>query len=386
MLHIIGIAHRAQARKPNAQKTEAQQAFEDCLRTTINRVKPAFIGEEDSEEALTKRGEASISKEVAVDAGMEHRFCDPTQQQRIDLGYMDCMSIEMYLSMTETLSSQELRLKAQAIEIARYFPIREQFWFEQLHGGRDVDVIFVCGDGHVATFCKLLSENGVDYEIVQRGLGSNERDVEFSGALKYLEEHPELANSKLDFWISPGHRASEWRALQLDIEDETEWLKAIDIVEDRIKGRFVRWIDAMVTERFSGFAVVALDCLLIETLIGFMTGEPSKGPDALLTGDVGNKEIKFTNEQAEQFRESVRNAVVHDAETRRGWIIRPGKREGLILTSQGGNIALNRNAFHFALSRELEVWLTKLRSGDKTLRNNMRQRMEQIVEIHWEAV
>jgi len=194
-------------------------------------------------------------------------------------------------------------------------------------------------------------------------------------------------DSQSDFWISPRYKASQWRALRLDTHDEADWLKAVNIVEDRIKGRFVRWIDSIVVERFSGFAVVALDCLLIETLIGFMTGEPSRGPDALLTKKVGNDELKFTEEQAQQFRESVRNGVIHDAETRSGWIIRPGKPDGQILTINGGSIALNRDAFHSALKRELQVWLGKLRSGDdEMLRKNMKKRMEQIIEIHGEAV
>ncbi len=189
-----------------------------------------------------------------------------------------------------------------------------------------------------------------------------------------------------DFWISPRYKASQWRAVRLDADDEAEWLKAIDIVEDRIKGRFGRWIDTLVAEKFSGFVVVALDCLLIETLVGFMTGEPSKGPDSLLTGTLGNSGLQFTKEQARKFRESVRNGVIHDAETRRGWIIRPGEPDGKILTTQGTSIALNRTAFHAALTWELEAWLAKLRLGDKTLRNNMMRRMAQIIEIHGEAV
>jgi len=168
--------------------------------------------------------------------------------------------------------------------------------------------------------------------------------------------------------------------------NEAEWLKAIDIIEDRIKGRFVRWIDSLVAKRFSGFVVVALDCLLIETLVGFMTGKPSKGPDALLTGQLGSGEFQFTTEQAQKFRESVRNGVIHDAETRGGWIIRPGEPDGRILTPNGGSITLNRNAFHSALTRELEAWLAKLRSGDNRLRKNMTERMEQIIKIHGEAV
>ena len=193
-------------------------------------------------------------------------------------------------------------------------------------------------------------------------------------------------DTESDFWVSPRYKASQWRALHLDADDEAEWLKAIDIVEDRIKGRFGRWIDILVAEKFSGFVVVALDCLLIETLVGFMTGEPSRGPDSLLTGTLGNVGLQFTEEQARKFRESVRNGIIHDAETRRGWIIRPGEPDGNILTTQGRSIALNRTAFHSALTRELDAWLAKLRLSDKTLRKNMMRRMAQIIEIHGEAV
>ena len=189
-----------------------------------------------------------------------------------------------------------------------------------------------------------------------------------------------------DFSISPKYRVSAWIALQLDADNETDWGKAIKIVEDRITGRFVRWIDSIEGTRFSGFAVVALDCLLIETLVGFMTGKPSSGPDLLLKGELGSRELRFTSDQAEQFRKCVRNGIIHDAETRNRWIIRPGDSTGQILSVENGSVSLNRSAFHSALKRELHIWLKKLRSGDKELRENMKRRMEQIVSLHGESV
>jgi hypothetical protein len=39
--------------------------------------------------------------------------------------------------------------------------------------------------------------------------------------------------------------------------------------------------------------VIALDCLLIETLVGFITGQPRKGPDSFLTGKLTNGELQF---------------------------------------------------------------------------------------------
>lgn len=189
-----------------------------------------------------------------------------------------------------------------------------------------------------------------------------------------------------DFWISPKYKASEWKQLHLNSDDEIAWSKAADIVEDRIKGRFVRWVDSIAVEKFSGFAVIALDCLLIETLVGFMTGQRSKGPDRFLTGELTKGKLRFTKEEARLFRENVRNGIVHDTETRCRWVIRPGDPTGQILTKSGKNISLNRSAFHRALIRELDNWLDIIRKGDKTLRKMMKQRMEQIIQRHSEAV
>jgi hypothetical protein len=71
-----------------------------------------------------------------------------------------------------------------------------------------------------------------------------------------------------DFLISPNYRYSDWQ--KLTFSSEGEWKIGIDIVEDRIKGRFSKWIDQIEPHRFSGFAVVALDCLLLETI--YVTG------------------------------------------------------------------------------------------------------------------
>jgi hypothetical protein len=196
MLHVIGLAHRAQAQKQQAQRTEAQKAFANCLRRTIENVRPAFIAEEDSEEALADRHEISIAKEIADENGIELRLCDPTREQRRAIGYMDGQALEIDIFMHDKrgLASEEIRNKARAIEIGRFFPIRERFWLERLNGCRDRDAVFICGDGHIDTFGRLLDSNGVPYTIVERGIGLDEEDEWFSAAVRYLKEHPELMN------------------------------------------------------------------------------------------------------------------------------------------------------------------------------------------------
>ncbi len=193
MLYIIGVAHRAQSRKPNCDKTEAQQALTQCLRRAIEENHPVFVGEEHNEEFLARSGEVSIAKEVAEEYKVEFRFCDPNHQQRDAIGYRSLQSIWLQLSLEEPgLSQDELDLKARSIEIARYFPIREQFWVKRLEGCRDANAVFVCGDVHIQGFEKLLRTEGISYTVVQRGIGVTEGDALYYRALEYSAEHPKL--------------------------------------------------------------------------------------------------------------------------------------------------------------------------------------------------
>ena len=74
--------------------------------------------------------------------------------------------------------------------------------------------------------------------------------------------------------IAPGVRDSDWIALNLDDPKSPDWARAIDILEGRICERFVVPVDFLIaaeeprlpTERKFGFAVLAVDCLLVETL------------------------------------------------------------------------------------------------------------------------
>lgn len=194
MLHIIGLAHRAQSHKPNTDKTHAQKEFEEFLRWAIGEIHPAFIGEEDNEEFLRDRGEVSISREVAREHGIDHRFCEPSKQERSAIGSKNFSEIALELAMTERLSNEELAIKARAIEIACYFPIRERFWLDRLNGCGDSDAILACGDIHVEGFQSLLTEEGTTYRVLRRGIGRNEKDEPYYEALQYLRDHSDLRN------------------------------------------------------------------------------------------------------------------------------------------------------------------------------------------------
>jgi hypothetical protein len=194
-----------------------------------------------------------------------------------------------------------------------------------------------------------------------------------------------------DFRISPNYKDSQWKSLELDDGREKDWLTAINIVEDRVRGRFVKWIDEICPCQFSGFAVVALDCALLETLYGFFKGK-SEGKTkkiykSFLTGSLtGTGNFSLDENTAKSFYEDVRNGIIHDTETRKNWIIEQTKPAKLIVErNAAGNFVLNRSNLHTALKSEFEMWLKKLRGGDADLRRRMRARMEEIAKKHFES-
>jgi hypothetical protein len=200
MLHIIGLHHSVQARSPDADLNEGQQAFAQCLQASIQQVKPVVIAEEHSEEVLKLLGRVSIAKEIAEREHIDHRFCDPPPCQRIVIGYKGSSDIEVEMSMESRwdLPYEERRLVARAIEIGRYFPKREKFWFECLNVSlcREKEVVFVCGDLHIesGSFTRLLEHEGVPYQIVERRIGVAE-DEPYYLALAHLRRHPEILDA-----------------------------------------------------------------------------------------------------------------------------------------------------------------------------------------------
>jgi hypothetical protein len=74
--------------------------------------------------------------------------------------------------------------------------------------------------------------------------------------------------------IAPGIEAEKWQALKLDDPASPDWPEAIRILEARICERFIDPVDHLIAteqvkplaERRFGFTVLAVDCLLIETL------------------------------------------------------------------------------------------------------------------------
>lgn len=194
MFHIIGVAHRAQAVAPCHALNDEQKLLSSVLTEIVQQVGPALIAEEQSQEGLGQN--ISIPQRIAQEKGIEHRFCDPNQLQRTAMGYRDRIAIGQQIFFSDegwVLSPAEIDAKAGAIEFARYFPLRERFWLEQIQDRAHLELAFICGDAHVEGFTTLLNTKGISHRIWEREIGVNDEDrMTFGNAMKYLEQHPEI--------------------------------------------------------------------------------------------------------------------------------------------------------------------------------------------------
>ncbi len=74
-------------------------------------------------------------------------------------------------------------------------------------------------------------------------------------------------------YISQKYKKTDYKNLNLELNSgEEKWETAINIFEDRIYGRYFKSIDILLNNNdldTTGFAIMAINCLLVETLYQF---------------------------------------------------------------------------------------------------------------------
>lgn len=182
--------------------------------------------------------------------------------------------------------------------------------------------------------------------------------------------------------ISPKYSSSDW--IRLDLRSESSWKGGIRILDDRIKGRFLRMVERIQGEDFSGFSVLALDCLLIETLQQFKEGTKKtprgKGKEyfeKFLTQTSFGR--YFNTATAGLYYEHFRCGILHQAEIKKGskvWKIGP------LVNETHGGITVNYKKFHKELRKVFATYLADLRRGaTPTLRENFKNKMDSICQV-----
>lgn len=193
--------------------------------------------------------------------------------------------------------------------------------------------------------------------------------------------------------IAPNYTASAWRALDLQSPTNPDWQTAVDILDARLCARFFGPVAAIQDHpnrdvaAFSGFAILAIDCLLIETLGQFLLGyeytPPKKSQEVyervLLHGH--HFHLAFSSPDIVRvFRIHFRNGILHQAETKARSCVRFDEPQMISQVDPNDpevGLIVDRIKFHDALSREFGDYRDQLRKPtDSKLRRNFVKKMK----------
>jgi hypothetical protein len=172
-----------------------------------------------------------------------------------------------------------------------------------------------------------------------------------------------------------------------DAPDEESWREVITAMQRRILERFLSPIEELA--RFDeedelpfrpGFAILALDCLLIDTIQSFREGR-------VVTGEISPAQsfkvflssprfADFGKNDRGDFFQYVRNAILHNGETRKDWKIRIDTEQMLRRDPITKTRTINRRHFHAAIEGEFQDLISLLETGNRQTRARFLKRLD----------
>jgi hypothetical protein len=189
-------------------------------------------------------------------------------------------------------------------------------------------------------------------------------------------------------YIAPGIHRDEWLKLELNDASSLDWNRAVEIFAARIQSRYLEPVDLLIKtdesrspiERRYGFSIMAIDCLLVETLQSFRDGLTD-------TNGISKQMFKkylteregfrghFDEEQSERFYYDFRCGILHQAE-----IMGPSLlwSVGLLKGEKAdGTPYINRTKFHEKLKEDFKRYCAELKDpANSELRKNFRTKMD----------
>jgi hypothetical protein len=180
-------------------------------------------------------------------------------------------------------------------------------------------------------------------------------------------------------------KGDPWNQAGLDVGGSADLVKSLGSIEidtsRSLAGR--TWLTATVRSHLEAVATFAAG----ESMWGFFNSRPvpSTGERDVYRDILTGARFGWTEAQSDSFRRFIRNGLIHHAETRHRWLVeRTIPRNAVMEQNTHGDHVLNRTKSHNALKGAFEDWIAKLHAGDQTLRDNMRRRMNRIIQKHYQ--
>lgn len=182
-----------------------------------------------------------------------------------------------------------------------------------------------------------------------------------------------------DIKIARYNTIKEWEELKLvlDTNDNKNWTLAFSFFEERIETRYLKPIEAILNMKDNigeGFAVVNLQCSLIETIECFVNGWIHKHPYFLdLNGASfkGNEKVfkSFFNNRVKigidgkDFYNSVRCSLLHETQTKNNWKIKKSGDNRKVFEVKEGFKILYRDGFQYEIIEVLKRYKIAIVDG-----------------------
>jgi hypothetical protein len=184
--------------------------------------------------------------------------------------------------------------------------------------------------------------------------------------------------------VSPKFTTKDWEAL--DINSDKDWPTAADIIKDRLDGRFLGYARSILESPQSGFVVLAIDCLVVETLQQFRLGvtDGNRQSKKMITGFLQGKNFQphFDKDARDAFYQDIRCGLLHQAEAREMWLIRRDQKHMLTRHPEGGGYVIDVQKFHDAVELSFTDYLKELTEiKSNLLRYNLWMKMGGICNV-----
>ncbi|MFH1704191.1 MAG: hypothetical protein ABIB41_12350 [Nitrospirota bacterium] len=210
-----------------------------------------------------------------------------------------------------------------------------------------------------------------------------------------IKKETDKSKSDIDSMeIAPRFKVKHWKKLNLDDPANPDWHKAVDVFKSRIFSRFIEPADILIeaykkdSSKKVGFAVLALDFIVIETIQGFIEGKLDRsdppGPfKRFLTTAHEFKDVVRSEGFAMCIYGAFRSGIIHQGQTDGNFRVRA---DGKMIQRRGKapkyDITINRTKFHEAVKSAFERYCYELSDlSNKELRCNFRKKMDYICGI-----
>jgi len=190
-----------------------------------------------------------------------------------------------------------------------------------------------------------------------------------------------------DSYISVKYTKEDYHEIEISpsSKNPVKWDNAIDIFEDRIEGRYLNVINSFLSNDDKllrdGFVVMAINCLLIETLMQFKYGEDETiGSNSVRYTQFLYEEFPtvFTNKNsAKKFYKDIRCGILHSAQTKGKSKLTFGKNYVIEISEINSveYISVDVGNFTNVLREYYENYVRNLRRDEGNLRGNFIQKM-----------